>query len=179
MSGRRVYRIGWRGGYVLGPVLMVAGVALAVPFTHAEYLRPDDRIAMAVISAATLGGLGVVCIMRAAVPRVLIERERLCVRTWCFFHRCIDLDRIEAATWSFNYAWPAVDRGHAWLELDLGMERGRPRIAVIDYGGQARHAQLAELVQQMALRARLRPDGPPPEAELARRSGSVTWERAR
>lgn len=175
-----IYHTGSSRGYLRGAAFVA--LAIAVTWGHARnpLLRPDDRPLMAGIAALTFGGAGLLLILHAAVPRVTLYRERICVRRGLFEVRCTPLDRIRRITWSYVYSSGFLDRidgGRAWIELEVLNEHGLRRRLLIEYGGRARHRAMAALVAELVARTGLHwsdgvgPDQPPPH------EGEIYWER--
>jgi len=175
-----VYRTGTPRDYLRGGVLVA--LAIGVTYAHARnsYLRPEDRSLMAIIAALTFGGAGLFLLLRAAVPRVTLDCDRVCVRRGLFDVRCAPLDRIRRITWSYVYSSGFLDRidgGRAWIELEVLDEHSLRRRLLIEYGGRARHRAMAALVAELVTRAGVHwsdgvgPDQPPPH------EGEIYWER--
>lgn len=175
-----VYRTGSPWDYLRGAIFVALAAGFAWAHAHNSLLRPEDRSIMAGIAALTFGGTGLALLLRALVPRVVLDRDRICVRRGLFDLRCFPLDRIRRVTWSYAYSSGFLDRidgKHAWLELEVLDERSLRQRVLIQYGGRARHEAMTALVMEMVTRAGLqwydgmRPDPPTPH------EGEIYWER--
>jgi hypothetical protein len=178
----RLFRTGSPRDYFIGAALLCVAAWFAYEFLGAEHLRPIDRPAMAIIATATFGGLGITCLLRGGMRAVILTNDRVCVREWTGFSRCFPLDRLKHVVWSYRYAggiWGHYDHGMAWLELEFA-DNGWRRVAVIDYAGRARHAQVEALTRELAARAGLSWDaGSDPLDATDLPAAEVIWERRR
>jgi len=124
----RAWPLGSPTGYVQGAVLLLVAAGFAYALMVSTHLRPDDRFILAIVAVLTIGPFGIVAILRPAVRRVLLERDRVCIREWTFERRCVAFDRIRRVTWSYQYVshfLDRIDRGRAWVELEVVSETGR------------------------------------------------------
>ena len=175
----RAWPLGSPVGYVQGAVLLLVAAGFAYALMVSTHLRPDDRFILAIVAVLTIGPFGIVAILRPAVRCVLLERDRVCIREWTFERRCVALDRIRRVTWSYQYVshfLDRIDRGRAWVELEIVSETGRRAHVVIDYGGRARHEQISEFLRELALRAHLRRTENA-STWASSTEGEVVWER--
>lgn len=183
MGRARVYRIGSPRDYLLGIALFALAAWFAYEFVYAEHLRPIDRPIMAVISAITFGGMGIFVILRGGVRALIIGTDRVCIRNVIGLSRCFPLERITRVVWSYRYAgglWAQYDQGRAWLEFEFRREDGGLGVAVVDYAGRARHADVEQFTGDLVSRAGLSWDATSHRVDTTDLpSREIVWERRR
>jgi len=182
MNSPRTYRTGSPRDYLLGAALFVIAAWFAYEFLGAEHLRDIDRPIMATISALTFGGLGLAAIMRAAVSAIILSDDRVCVRRWTGLSRCFPVERLTRVVWSYRYAGGLgqYDQGRAWLELQFHDARGERDVAVVDYAGRSRHAEIEQLARDLAAHAGLSWDARSDPLSATDLPGAeIIWERRR
>jgi len=175
----RAYRTGSPLGYLAAALLLVLAVALTFGHLRVDYLRDENRLAMAGLAALTFGAMGVYALLSASMPAVIVSDTQVCLREWFGGRQWVPLASVRGLTWSFRYARPGLLQdtiSRAWMEIDYTRKGGgAPRHLLVEYAGRGRHDSMVALVRDLASHCDIEQTAGPPLDELLAVGGELVF----